>query len=284
MEEEIHRVSSRNPKKKKPNREITFVEHLDALRSHLIRGIVAIIVFSIVAFFFKDFVFNEVILKPKSPNFFSNQMLCKAADYLSADALCINQNDFKIINIDLSGQFKAHLIVSLIFGLLVAFPYLIFELWRFIKPALKKREFMYSRKMVFWVSILFTLGVLFGYFIIVPLAINFLSNYSISNELENTISFSSYFSTLATTTLGAGLIFEIPIASFVLAKIGIIDDKMMKKYRKHAIVIGFVLSGILTPPDIFSQVLVAFPIIGLYELSISIVKRVTKNRRVVLEV
>lgn len=284
MHEEVHHVSNRQQKIKKPDRQMTFVEHLDSFRSHLIRGIVAIVLFSIVAFFFKDFIFNQVILSPKSANFFTNKMLCKAADLISSEALCINQNDFKIINIDLSGQFRAHLLVSLIFGLLVAFPYLVFQLWRFIKPALKKREFVYSRKMVFWVSILFTMGVLFGYFIIVPLAINFLSNYSVSTQLENTITFSSYFSTLITTSLGSGLIFEIPIASYVLAKIGIIDDKIMKKYRKHAIVLGFILSGILTPPDVFSQVLVAFPIIGLYELSISIVKRVAKKRRIKLEV
>lgn len=284
MGEEVHKVSNRQTKIKKPHREMTFVEHLDSLRSHLIRGVVVIVLFAIVAFFFKDFIFNDVILAPKRADFFSNVMLCKVADLTSTDALCINQNDFKIINIDLSGQFKAHLIVSLIFGLLVAFPYLIYELWRFIKPALQKREFKYSRRMVFWISILFSLGVLFGYFIIVPLAINFLSNYNISSQLENTINFTSYFSTIATTSLGTGLVFEIPIASYVLAKIGLIDDRIMKKYRRHAIVLAFVLSGIITPPDVFSQILVSFPILFLYEISISIVKKVAKNRRIVLDV
>ncbi|MBN2891223.1 MAG: twin-arginine translocase subunit TatC [Bacteroidales bacterium] len=277
---EEFKVSKRGKKKDRP---LTFVEHLDKLRVHLFRGIFAILIFSVIAFFFKGFIFNEVVLKPKKPDFYTNQLLCQAAEKLDAQALCINQNDLEIINIDLAGQFKAHLLVSIIFGFLIAFPYLIFELWRFIKPALKAQEIKYSRSMVFWVSILFSIGILFGYFIIVPLAVNFLGNYSISDELENTINFASYFSTLATTVIGTGLIFEMPIAAFLLAKLGIITPKMMKKYRKHAIVVALILSGILTPPDVFSQILVAVPIAFLYELSILIVIRVHKRRRIPID-
>jgi len=282
--EEINNVSNRQPKNKKENREITFVEHLDELRSHLIRGIFAVLIFSVVAFLFKDFIFDKIILTPKDASFISNDLLCKIASKLSLPALCINQNEFKIINIDLGGQFKAHLLVSIIVGVMVAFPYLVYQLWQFVKPALKRREYIYARGMIFWVSILFTIGVLFGYFVIVPLAVNFLSNYSVSAELENNINFASYFSTIATTSLGTGLVFEIPVASYVLAKIGILSPDFMKRYRRHAIVIAFILSGIITPPDVFSQVLVAFPIIFLYELSILIVKRVSKKRLVKIEV
>ncbi len=272
---EEFRVSKRG---KKEDRPLTLVEHLDKLRSHLFRGIFAILLFSVIAFFFKSFIFDKVVLMPKNKDFITNKLMCKAANEFQISALCINQNNLEIINIDLSGQFKAHLLVSVIFGFLVAFPYLVFELWRFVKPALKKREFVYSRKMIFWVSFLFSIGVLFGYFVIVPLAVNFLGNYSISEELKNTINFASYFSTLATTSLGTGLVFELPILAFVLAKIGVIDTKIMKKFRKHAIVVAFISAGILTPPDVFSQVLVALPVIFLYEISISIVKRVEKKR------
>ena len=267
-------------KREKKDRPLSFVEHLDNLRVHLIRGIVAIILFSILAFFFKGFIFDQVILKPKDDTFLTSKLLCKASVQFDIPALCINQTELDIINIDLAGQFKAHLLISVIFGFLIAFPYLVFELWKFIKPALKKREFEYARGMVFWVSSLFSFGVLFGYFIIVPLAVNFLGNYSISAELKNTINFASYFSTIATTALGTGIIFELPVAAFVLAKIGLITPKIMKKYRKHAIVVSFIMSGILTPPDVFSQVLVAFPIAFLYEISILIVARVHKRRRV----
>ncbi len=280
--EETNKVTRRETKKKKENAEMSFVEHLDSLRAHLIRGILAILLFAIIAFFFKGFIFNEVILKPKSPDFISNKLMCKAAKKINAPDLCINQEAFKIINIDLSGQFKAHIIVSLIFGFIIAFPYLVWELWRFLKPALKRKEFVYARKMVFWVSMLFTIGVLFGYFVIVPLAVNFLSTYSISSQVTNTINFASYFSTLSTTSLGTGLVFEIPVAAFVLAKIGIINPEFMKKYRKHSIVVAFLLAAIVTPPDAFSQILVAFPIIFLYEISVSIVKRVYKKRLVSL--
>ena len=137
---EEYKVSKRGKKKDRP---LTFVEHLDNLRAHIIRGILAILLFAIVAFFFKGFIFDEVILSPKNADFISNQLMCQAADLIDAPVLCINQTQLKIINIDLSGQFKAHLLISIIFGFLIAFPYLVYELWKFIKPALKKREFDY---------------------------------------------------------------------------------------------------------------------------------------------
>jgi len=223
---EEFRVSKRG---KKEDRPLTLVEHLDNLRSHLFRGIFAILVFSVIAFFFKSFTFDKIVLMPKNKDFITNKLMCEVAKKVDVQALCINQNNLEIINIDLSGQFKAHLLISVIFGFLIAFPYLIFELWRFVKPALKKQEFIYSRKMIFWVSFLFSIGILFGYFVIVPLAVNFLSNYSISDELKNTINFASYFSTLATTSLGTGVVFELPVLAFVLAKIGIVNKKIMKK-------------------------------------------------------
>lgn len=278
--EEINKVTHRETKIKKENAEMTFVEHLDNLRAHIIRGILAILLFAIVAFLYKDFIFNEIILKPQTPEFVSNKILCQLSQKINTPALCINQEPFKIVNIDLSGQFKAHLMVSLIFGFTIAFPYLVYELWKFLKPALKSKEFLYARKMIFWISILFIIGVLFGYLVIVPLAINFLATYTISPEVENTINFASYFSTITTTSLGTGLVFEIPILAYVLAKIGIIDTKFVTKHRKHAIVLAFLLAAVVTPPDAFSQVLVAFPIMFLYEISILIVRRIT-NKRIV---
>ncbi len=278
--EEVHKVSKRETKFKKDNAEMTFVEHLDDLRTRIFRGLLAIALFSVVAFFFKDFIFNEVILKPKDKSFITNRLMCEAAHRFDAPALCINQHELKIINIDLAGQFKAHLLVSVIFGFIIAFPYLVYQLWLFVKPAMKYKEYKYAKSMIFWVSSLFTIGVLFGYFIIVPLAINFLSTYSISPEVHNTINFASYFSAITTTSLGSGLVFEIPVAAYVLAKLGIVTPEIMKKYRKHAVVFAFILAGVLTPPDVFSQVLVAMPVLFLYEFSILIVKRVSKKREI----
>ena len=265
-------------KTKKEN--LSFVEHLDVLRKHLFRGIIAIFFFAVIAFFFKGIIFDDIILKPKSAEFITSQALCSVSEYVNISALCINQNNLKIINIKLAGQFKAHLVVSMIFGFLIAFPYLVFELWRFVKPALREKETSNTRGMIFWVSSLFSIGVLFGYFIIVPLAINFLGNYSISDNLQNTIDFSSYFSTLTTTTLGTGIVFEMPIAAYVMAKLDIINPELMKSYRKHAVIIALIISGILTPPDVFSQILVAIPMALLYEISIVIVRRVHKRKAI----
>ncbi|MEA2041351.1 MAG: twin-arginine translocase subunit TatC [Bacteroidota bacterium] len=278
---EEHKVGTGGGPEQSDN-EMSFVEHLDKLRGHLIRGIIAIVLFAVVAFFFKGIIFDQVVLSPKTPDFFTNRILCKAGHLMSSEVLCINEQDLKIININIAGQFKAHIVISLIFGLMIAFPYVVFEIWQFLKPALKESETVKSRSLIFWLSFLFTLGVLFGYFIIVPLAINFLTGYSISEEVKNTINFSSYFSTVATTSLGAGIIFELPFASFVLAKIGLLTPEAMKKHRKVAIIIAFILSGILTPPDIFSQILVALPLIGLYQVSIGIVRRTVKKRYVEL--
>jgi len=280
--EELNKVTNRETKTKKENAEMTFVEHLDDLRAHLIRAILAILFFSIIAFFFKTFIFNEIILKPKTADFITNKLLCQFADYAKTKTLCINQQELDIVNIELAGQFKAHLIVSLIFGFILAFPYIIYEMWSFIKPALKKREFIYTKRMIFWISLLFFMGILFGYLVIVPLAINFLANYNISSEVNNTINFASYFSTVTTSALGTGLVFEIPVLAYILAKIGLINPVIMKKHRKHAVILSFLLAAIVTPPDAFSMVLVAFPIMALYEISIIIVKRVSKKRRVIL--
>lgn len=281
MSEEL-KVTKRDIRKKKENAEMTFVEHLDALRSRLIKSALAILLFAIIAFLYKNILFDQIILKPKEADFISNKIMCQLAQELKSPSLCINQENLQIINIELAGQFKAHLWVSLLMGVVVAFPFIVIQFWKFLKPALKRKEFLYARKMIFWIVLLFYIGLLFGYFVIVPLAVNFLANYNISPEVSNNINFSSYFSTITTTSFGTGLIFEIPVLAYVLAKIGIITPMLMKQYRKHAIVLSFVLSAIVTPPDAFSQFLVAFPIIFLYEISISIVKRVYKKRTVSL--
>jgi sec-independent protein translocase protein TatC len=279
---ETHRVTHRETKIKKQNAEMTFVEHLDVLRAHIIKSILAVIFFAVIAFLFKNIIFDEIILKPKEPSFITNRLMCQAAKELNSPALCINTNELKIVNIELAGQFKAHLIVSLLFGFIVAFPYILLQLWRFFRPALKKQEKIYAGRMIFSVTLLFFFGVLFGYFVIVPLAVNFLANYNISEQVHNTINFASYFSTVTTTSFGTGLIFEIPALAYVLAKIGLITPDLLKKYRKHAIALSFLLSAIVTPPDVFSQILVAFPIMFLYEFSITIVKKVYKKRTITL--
>lgn len=269
-------------KKSHREKEMTFVEHLDELRIRLIRGVLAVFIFAVIAFFFKDFIFDTVILKPKTPEFITNRLMCRLGEMLNSN-LCINTKGFQIINIQLAGQFKAHLLVSFVFGLMFAFPVLINQIWIFVKPALNVKDIKNINLVLFSVSVLFAVGILFSYFIIVPLTINFLSTYQVSTEVLNQISFSSYLSIITGVTLAGGIIFELPVLIYFLAKIGLVTPGLLRKYRKHAIVVFFILSGIITPPDVFSQILVAIPLYILYEISIIITKRVVKNRIVSLD-
>lgn len=254
-----------------------FVDHLDVLRMHLIRSIVAVFVLSILAFFFKEFIFDTVILAPKDPSFITNRVLCALGHWFDSDGLCMNENDFQLINIELAGQFRAHLIISVIVGVILGFPYLVWELWRFIKPAFSKEELKNTNGVLFYVSLLFTIGVSFGYYMICPLTINFLTNYIASAEFVNTITIRSYISMVTTISLSTGLVFQLPILMFFLAKMGLINPVLLRKYRKHAIVALFILSGIITPPDVFTQFLVVIPLYLLFEMSITITDRVYKK-------
>ena len=258
---------------------MSFWDHLDALRIHLFRSIAAILVLAIVAFINKDFVFDNIILAPKDSSFFTNRMLCKLADLVSVDALCIGNLNLVLQNINMSGQFMTHMYISIFAGLIGALPYVLWELWRFILPALQPNEKTYSKGAVVVSSLLFALGVLFAYYLIVPLTINFFGGYHVSEAVANQITLSSYISTVVSVTFGVGVIFELPILIYFLTKVGVVTPDFLKKNRKTMLVIVLVASAIITPPDIFSQVLVCIPLMGLYELSISISKRVYKKHQ-----
>jgi len=254
--------------------EMSFLDHLEELRWHLIRSFIAIFVFAILAFIYKKFVFDVVILAPSTPDFFTNRFLCNLADQLSIPALCINQVPLKLQNINMSGQFTTHIWVSFIAGIIVAFPYIFWEFWSFIKPALYPQEIKHSRGAFFFSSILFIVGVLFAYYIICPLSVQFLGNYHVSEQVENIVNLGSYISTITSIVLAGGIIFELPIIIFFLAKVGLVTSDFLKTYRRHAIVVALLLAAIITPPDIVSQVLVCLPLIVLYETGIIIAKRV----------
>lgn len=264
-------------------KEMTFLDHLEALRWHLVRSIFAVVVISIAAFIFKDIIFDTIILAPKNPDFFTNRVLCEFGQTVNVQTLCINSRPFEIININMAGQFSTHIMISLIVGLILSFPYLIFELWRFISPALYPKEKGHARGAVFFISLLFILGVLFGYYVIVPLSVHFLGNYSVSVQVTNQINLNSYISTISSITLATGVIFELPVLIYFLTKIGFVTPEFLKKYRRHALVIILILSAIITPPDIFSQILVAFPLMFLYEIGIIISRRILKKEKLKVE-
>lgn len=268
---------------KEEQKEMTFLDHLEALRWHLVRSILAIVLVAIAAFVFKDIVFDQIILAPKTPDFFTNRYLCLFGQWMNVPALCINSKPFELININMAGQFSTHIMVSLMAGLILAFPYLIVEIWRFVGPALYPREQRYARGAVFFISLLFMVGVLFGYYVIVPLSVHFLGNYMVSPTVTNQINLISYISTVSSITLATGVIFELPVLIFFLTRIGLVTPDFLQKYRRHALVVVLALSAIITPPDIFSQILVTLPLMLLYELGIIISRKILKKEKLKLE-
>lgn len=265
--------------------EMTFIQHLEVLRYHLMRSAIAIVVFGIVAFMSKGFLFDTVIFGPKQPDFFTFQLLCQFSEFLSTnlpslisdpDLLCIGQNIPPLQNISMAGQFTTHIMISMIAGLIISFPYILWEVWRFIKPGLETNEAKYAQGIVFWGSFLFMCGILFGYYLIAPLSVNFFASYSISDEIQNLPTLSTYISTVTTVVLAAGIVFELPLIVYFLSKVGILSPMILRTYRKHFVVGALIMSAIITPPDIFSQVLVTIPLIFLYEISIKISARVTR--------
>lgn len=280
---EYNTTKKKQAPKAPPEKEMSFWDHLEELRWHLVRSIAAVLVLAIVAFIFKDFIFNKVILAPMREDFFTTRLLCSFADYVNVSALCLDNSKLEIINIRMSGQFLTHMYISVMSGIVLAFPYILHEIWKFIEPALKTNERKYSGGAVLVCSILFLTGVLFSYFLIVPLTINFLGTYQVSEAVANNVSLSSYISTVVSVSLSVGIVFELPVFVFFLAKAGILSPDFLKKNRKYTLVILLVLSAIITPPDIFSQVMVVIPLLGLYELSIVIAKRIYKKKEEVVE-
>lgn len=261
------------------DKEMSFLDHLEIFRWHLIRAAIVILLLAITAFIFKDIVFDVILLGPKDPNFPTYRVLCAISQYLGLqDALCLMESPFSLMNISMSGQFSAHIAASIFAGFVVAFPYVFWELWCFIRPALHNNETAMARGIVFFSSILFLFGVLFGYYVIAPLSVNFLGSYQVSSTVANQISLTSFIATVTTVSFANGIIFELPILVYFLTKIGLLTPGFMRVYRKHSMVVVLILSAIITPPDITSQILVSLPLIVLYEMSIKISARVIKNQ------
>ena len=268
---------------KKKETEMSFLDHLEELRWHIVRSAGAIMVFAIIAFVMKSFIFDVVILAPRTPEFWTNQMFTKFGDLIGSEAVKINQVALKMQSIKIAGQFSAHIMISIIAGFIIASPVVFYEFWRFIKPALYDKERKHASGAVFFTTILFLMGILFGYFLIVPLSVHFLGTYQASSEVENAINLGSYVGSVTTISLATGVVFLLPIFSYFLSKVGLLTPQFMKTYRKHAYVIMLLLSAVITPPDIYSQVLVCFPLVFLYEIGIMISRHVVKKREKEME-
>ena len=263
---------------------MTFWDHLTELRKRLIRMVLAWLVMTVVAFSYSRFIFDKILLAPKDSTFITYKWLCKLGNllqtttlgqWLHTDKLCLPPMSLSIVNLNLSGQFMTDMTVSMFAGLILAFPIIIFQLWQFVMPALYIKERRYARQAVFVMSFLFMVGVLFSYYFMVPWTLNFLGTYQVSSMVANQISLSSYISTVTTTILSVGVVFELPVVVYVLSKIGIVTPEFLKKNRKYSFVIILILAAIITPPDVFSQLMVTIPLYSLYEVSILVSKRVS---------
>jgi len=265
---------------KNSNAEMSFLDHLEALRWHLVRSAIAVCILGVALFFMKELIFDTIILGPKHTDFWTYRMMCKLSHFIGAgENLCITTIPFTLINTDLSGQFTMHMWIAFVGGLIAAFPYILWEIWLFIKPALSEKERNNTRGFVFFATVLFMTGVCFSYFMIVPMTINFLGSYQVSTEIANTITMDSYISTVTTLTLATGLVFELPIVVYFLTRFGIISPAFMRKYRKHAVVVILIVGAVITPsPDVSSQLLVSIPLYILYEASIFVSRYVQKSK------
>lgn len=274
--------------------EMGFFDHVEALRPHLVRGVAAIVLIGIAAFFAKGFIIDTVLFGPQMPEFPTNRMLAAAGGVMSRMCEWINsvlgtslsvdpamfsfgRTQFETINTSMAGQFNLHMKVSLFTGVVLATPYVLWEFWRFVKPALTEREIAGTRMFVTYVSLCFFTGLLFGYFIIVPLSINFFINYEASTMITNMIDVGEYLSTVLTVSFACAVMFELPLLIYFLTRMGLVSAAFLRKYRRHAFVVLLVVAAIITPPDIFSLVLVVVPLYGLYELSINLAGRIERR-------
>ena len=265
--------------------ELSFLGHIEALRWHLVRSVLVIITLAGFAFAYPEFIFTKILFGPSKPDFFTFTFLCSCSEaWGMGEALCFKVFNFKFQSIELMGQFSMQMWGSIVAGLVVGFPYLLWELWRFVKPALQQKEVNAARGFIFYASVLFMMGVAFAYWIVTPMAVYFLGNYQIDPEHpigDNVFSMDSYISVVTTLVLLMGLVFELPIVMYFLGRFGIITAAFLRKYRKHALIVILIVSAVITPTtDVFTQALVAFPLWILFEASIIVVARVEKRMAV----
>jgi len=262
-----------------PQKEMSFLEHLEELRWHIIRSLLAIVIIGIVLFLVQDWLFRSVIFGPTHKDFISYRAICDLSQQIGlGERMCFSPPEFRQQAIGFGESFITSIKVCFIAGFIAAFPYVFWEIWRFISPGLYDKERNATRGVVFICSFLFILGVLFGYFIIAPFAVNFLAGYTIPG-VENAPTLSSFINYMVMFTAPAGLIFELPIVVYFLSKIGLVTPQLMRTYRRHSIIFILLLSALITPPDVVTQFLIGIPLFILYEISIIISRRVEKQEK-----
>ena len=258
--------------------EMSFLDHLEELRWHLIRSTLAVVIIASIALLMREFIFDTVLFGPKSMDFPTYRFFCKVVTFLNIDSnFCADELPIIIQSREMSGQFSAYVWTAIWAGFILGFPYILYEMWKFISPGLHQDERKHSRGFIFSASLLFFSGALFGYYLVAPLSINFLGTFTVSSQVSNNIDLASFIGTVRTSVIACGLIFELPIIVYFLTKVGLVTPEILKKYRKISLVVVLILAAVVTPPDVVSQILVALPILLLYQISIYISKRVLKS-------
>ena len=254
------------------------MDHLEDLRRRLFFALIGILSASIALFVMKDWVFERLIFAPRNPDFITFRAWCALGKLTGAgDRLCVTEINYELINTTMLGNFSAHILVSAIGGFIISFPLTFHQIWRFIRPGLHSSEATAARGVTWAATSLFFLGVSFGYYVIAPLSLQFLGHYEIG-DVQARIALMSYLKTVASITLAAGLIFQVPVVVHFLAKLGLVTPASLRTFRKHTLVVTLVIAAIITPPDLTSQVLVALPVLGLYEIGILQARRIQKRR------
>jgi sec-independent protein translocase protein TatC len=260
--------------------EMSFLDHLEELRWLLVRSTIAIVIGGCIAFAFSGFIFDEIIFAPKDGDFITYRIFCELANKYDLDkSFCIKTLPFEIQSRSMDGQFSTDIWTSITAGFILAFPFILWQFWKFISPALYEKERKSAVAFIFSTSILFFIGVIFGHYLITPLSLNFLGNYKISSVVKNDIDLDSYLSLVKTTAISCGLVFEMPIIIYFLSKIGLVTAEFLRKYRRYAYVIILIIAAIVTPPDVVSQTIVTIPLIILYEVSILISARMNRKKK-----
>jgi sec-independent protein translocase protein TatC len=266
--------------KQKEIKEMSFLDHLEELRWVLVRSTLAILVLAVFTFFVSDYLFDVIIFGPKSPDFITYRLFCDLSHQLGfADSICVTEMPFIIQNINVEGQINILVWTCITTGFILAFPYILLQLWNFISPALYENERKYAKLFIFIASLLFFTGVLFGYFVVVPMSVNFFATFKVSDVVQNQFSFDSYIGMIKTSVIASGLFFELPVIIYFLTKLGLVTPKFLRDYWRYAVVIILIVAAIVTPPDVVSQLIVAIPMLLIYEISIFISVIVYKNQQ-----
>jgi sec-independent protein translocase protein TatC len=264
---------------KKNLNDMSFLDHLEELRWLLVRSTIAVLVMAFATYFVSDYLFETIIFGPTKTDFFTYRYFCDLSHRLGfADSICVTEMPFIIQNTEMEGQVNIFVWICILAGFILSFPFILWEIWKFISPALYDSEKKNAKTFIFVSSLLFFIGILFGYFVVVPMSVQFLATFTISSMVKNQFTLDSYISMIKTSVIASGLFFELPIIIYFLTKLGLVSPEFLRKYRKYAIVIVLIVAAIVTPPDVVSQIIVAIPMFLIFELSVIISSIVYKRK------